>query len=481
MKDFYPKLVLFAIILILSLSILGCDTKNNQDQSSKVINKALNTFLDTGDIEKAQQVLRELPRDSSGQAAQIAQGTLQIAKASQFSQAQIEIKKNILQTVSEIKDSAFKINELVSNKENLSAVVEQRQKKLSILQQGNENVTGLAGLKEKLQQKKDDIQSINNQISQLETQAAQAKTKADNLQSAANKLMDQARTTNDTMKKAELQTQAYDIIAGKEDGNSKAEYMSQNQHYLDQIGMLESKSDIVEKELLNYQQEIDKLENQIEEIKQVNKNLNLQQNISTIETQINQVQQALSAKLTGLDDIVSEYDSLMGQALEQLDNAQGNFKRAGKNRDISQISKLFLADIQAEKARLYAKAANLKLALSKNLSNLAKIVNPAIASSLNAAEKRYSNGAQDHYSKSLESFEEAENTYQQSNFRPECPVLKQRIVVSLQKANLASTFGQNDLYNSTVETIKTIAEKAIECDENFAQSSLGNKINQLQQ
>lgn len=480
MRPIKFKLLTIVSSIIICLIISGCgDTQSEQKQTSDIIKEALMEFSDSGDIKKVERILRSAPRSSDSQALNIINATLDKAKADQMQEQIAASQIQINEGINHIKNTVLQLNDLILKKEKVESAMSSRQKSMNIMQYGNNDAPGLAGLKEQLNQTQQQIQAIDQQINELSDKAEQAKQNAQQLQNQANQILEKARLETDVIDKADLEQKALEILAGKNGQTSKAQYMSQYQDRIDQIEILNSQSEILEKSASNLEDEISKLQKRINDYRSADSQLGLSSEIPKLNSQINNLRSSVKSSLSTLDEMISKADKSSNDALDMLDNSISKFKRARDNTDIRQISQLFQADIIAEKAGLQSDIAKMYLSVSKDMDNIAKIVESNLSSTVNSIKSRYSSKAGSIFNTAVDQFNAADEEFQKVRFNPSCPVIKQRIGTLVRKASLAKKFENSDVYINASDSAKKLVEEVYQCDENFSQTYLDSKVKEL--
>ena len=477
------KTVCIVLLLTASTYFSGCTDSSKskeQKQAHKAVKQALQEFAKNGDMQQVQSILRSVPSQGAGPAIDIIKANVSLTQASDSSAKLPSTEKTANESLTEIKNLTSRINAMILKKDQTADAIQQRKTMLDTLQNGSEDALGLKGLQDIRNEREASKTEIEKQIAQMNEQANQAKTEAENIQAKANEYFEKARITTDLAEQAKIEQQANGVLAGDSNSTGKSYYMSQYQDALDQVASLDSNLEIISIELENLNSEIAQTSQKIQDYKAADAQLDLQQTITSMTSQIDQLNGAMNSKLSGLNETVAEYKKISDEAVQFLDTAISTFNRIPRdNSDIQQIVKLLQADALSTKAALLADQSTFYAMISANLSAIAAPADKSVSSSLLTGSEDYKAAAVKITQDAFDGFDLADTEYEGLNFKPNCPIIRNRLLNLFGKAKLAVLFEKTEIYAAAAESAKTIVAEATDCTEELQDSYITKTLDSL--
>ena len=483
MKSSCVKTVCIVLFLTASSYFSGCTDSSKskeQKQAHKAVQQALQEFARNGDMQEVQSILRSVPPQGAGPAIDLIKANVSLTQANESCAKLPSIEKTSYESITEIKNLASRINAMILKKDQTADAVQQRKNMIDTLQNGSEDALGLKGMQDIRTEREASKKEIEEQIAKLNEQANQAKTQAEQIQAKANEYFKEARITTDLAQQAKLEQQANEVLAGDSNSTGKSYYMSQYQDTLDQVASLDSSLEIISIEIENLNSEIAQTDKKIQDYKAADAQMDLQQTITSMTSQIAQLSGAMNAKLSALDETVAEYRKISEEAVQFIDTATTTFKRIPRdNADIQQIAKLLQADALSTKAALLASQSAFYAMLSESLSAIAQPADKSFSSPLLTGSDDYKADAIKITQDAFDGFDLADKEYEGLKFKPNCPVIRNRLLNLFGKAKLANLFEKKEIYAAAVESAKTIVAEAADCTEELQNSYITKTLDGL--
>lgn len=454
--------------------------KNAAAKSQKNFNEAQKLIRES--FERAQSEMEISLRKNSRQAGQFATPAIITSGNILFSQALHQqsrlasLATPIDSLIDDISKKVMAIGDFSTVKSLREKLIEANKKEIKqlgdVLGKGTDSYLGL---KEQLSVEEKKLVAIDRKLQSLESVAKDSETAANKIEkSAASKLRAAEALAGD--EKLALQNEAYDLQLSKQEFSMKLQTAN------DEIEILESQASIITPIANKLVKDINAIEKMIDDLGNAKGNDKLLEDIQLIENKSNEYAKSILQYIADIDQALMRYLSSVGAVTDLLDKAKEQYSnvKGSSGRD---MAKSRLADCLLWKAGVYAESMRLQKNLAFRVKSVATAADSSISERLSSLNDKVLNAAGEYGTKALDCYDLAITEYENISGSGEfdCSIRKTIILALYGKMAFAEFLGDTALSDAESDKAYKIADAATEkaeklieetkaCDPMFAMS-----------
>jgi predicted nucleic acid-binding Zn-ribbon protein len=475
----YTKLSVVPIIFAICVIISGCsdDSQHAQKkQTNEAVKQALETYEKTGDFDKARAALQGAD-SSDSEIVRLIKADLDYGKAGKMQSELAPYYKQIDASITEMTKGLNRITQLNISKEQIESQVRAHGEEAKILNERLNGDSNQPGLLAELQKSESELNKLKSERDSVGAKAQEAQKQADAIQAKADELLRKAETAS-ADEKARLSQEAYSIIRGTDNSNSKTAYLKTAQDLQDQANVLQSEINMLEPKVKMLKASVEKTQQRLAELEKSEtpgqssaQAEQINSNISGLVTNINAALGQLTQAKDNLNKKVEEINELYGDAYK-------SFSTIRDSDELTQLAKVAAADTAYKKASTGAEYGMELRHLAARLAVLPQAgVGDADRTSL--AEK-YSGESAKFIDTALTDFNDAAETYSRVNMRELAgAVVKNQLLALTQRAYIADKIENPAVKTQSLIDANSVVDRGIGMDPSFAQSEPAKFFYQL--